>query len=67
MNDVLTLLNVGAYGFSMSSQYNTRPKCAEVIVNNGKTDLIRKRQGFEDLIEGVNVPEILKKNGVEEK
>jgi len=67
VNDVLTLLNVGAYGFAMSSQYNTRPKCAEVLVNNGRADLIRKNQEFENLIDGVNVPERLKKNGVGEK
>ena len=48
--DLLAILNAGAYGFSMSSQYNTRPKAAEVMVNNGKARLIRKREGFEDIV-----------------
>lgn len=48
--DVLAILSSGAYGFSMSSNYNTRPKCAEVAISQGKIKLIRKRETFEDLI-----------------
>ena len=48
--DVLTILSSGAYGFSMSSNYNTRPRCAEVAISQGKIKLIRKRETFEDLI-----------------
>lgn len=42
--DILAILNVGAYGYSMSSNYNSRPKPAEVLVDNGKPKLIRKRE-----------------------
>lgn len=48
--DVLAVLNVGAYGFSMSSQYNLRPRAAEVLVNNGKYALVREREDLNDLL-----------------
>ena len=48
--DLLAVLNAGAYGFSMSSQYNARPRAAEVMVINGKHKLVRKREQFDDLI-----------------
>ena len=44
------LLNVGAYGMSLSSNYNTRPTIAEVMVNGSKHKIIRKRQSLENLI-----------------
>ncbi|MDR3178276.1 MAG: diaminopimelate decarboxylase [Campylobacteraceae bacterium] len=49
--DLLVVKSVGAYGFSMSSNYNTRPKCAEVAFNENKYRLIRRRETFEDMIE----------------
>lgn len=48
--DILVVLSAGAYGFSMSSNYNTRPRCAEIAIENGEMRLIRKRESFEDLI-----------------
>ena len=48
--DLLAILNAGAYGFAMGSQYNTRPMCAEVLVYNGKSRLIRKRETFDDIV-----------------
>ncbi|MBI4439076.1 diaminopimelate decarboxylase [Candidatus Woesearchaeota archaeon] len=42
--DVLAILNTGAYGFSMSSNYNSRPRPAEVLVEDGKARVIRKRE-----------------------
>lgn len=54
--DVLAILNAGAYAFSMSSQYNSRPKPAEVLVNNDVTDIIRERETFADLFNNQNVP-----------
>jgi len=53
--DLLAVLNAGAYGFSMSSQYNVRPRAAEVLVKNGKYTLIRERETFEDLLSGQRV------------
>ncbi|MDR1460355.1 MAG: diaminopimelate decarboxylase [Campylobacteraceae bacterium] len=48
--DLLVVKGVGAYGFSMSSNYNTRKRCAEVAFVEGKPRLIRRRETFEDLI-----------------
>lgn len=48
--DVLAFLNAGAYGFEMSSNFNSRLKPAEVLVMNGKPMLIRERESFEDLL-----------------
>jgi diaminopimelate decarboxylase len=50
--DILALKNAGAYGFSMSSNYNSRPKPAEVLVVNGTAKLIREREKTEDLLRG---------------
>jgi len=61
VGDTLALLCTGAYGFGMSSQYNSRQQAAEVLVNNGKSYVIRERQVVEDLWRGVQVPEQLKK------
>lgn len=60
--EILVIMNVGAYGLSMSSQYNMRPRCAEVLVCNGKTELIRERETFGDLIRHQIIPpRLLKK------
>lgn len=50
VGDVLAINNAGAYGFSMSSNYNSRFRPAEVLIYKGKPHLIRKREEFEDLI-----------------
>ncbi len=48
--DLLAVLNAGAYGFSMSSQYNSRPRAAEVMIRQGKDVLVRKREELDDLM-----------------
>lgn len=48
--DILVIKNAGAYGYSMSSNYNSRLRPAEVLIWEGKSHLIRKREEFEDLI-----------------
>ena len=48
--DVLAIHNAGAYGFSMSNNYNARFRPAEVLVKDGKAHLIRRRETIEDLI-----------------
>lgn len=60
--DVLAILNAGAYAFSMSSQYNSRPKTMEVLVNKGESEIVRERETFADVIANQNVPiRLLKK------
>lgn len=46
--DVLAILNAGAYGFTMSSNYNSRTRPAEVLIINGEAKLIRERETLED-------------------
>jgi diaminopimelate decarboxylase len=48
--DLLAVLNAGAYGYSMSSQYNSRPRAAEVMVRGGKPVIVREREQLKDLI-----------------
>ena len=48
--DFIAISNTGAYGSSMSSNYNIRPNIAEVLVNKNKFFTIRKRQNLEELI-----------------
>ncbi|HEY5691224.1 MAG TPA: diaminopimelate decarboxylase [Cyclobacteriaceae bacterium] len=50
--DILALKNVGAYGYSMASNYNSRLRPAEVMIKDGKANLIRQRDSFEDLLRG---------------
>ena len=48
--DVLAVMKAGAYGFAMSSQYNSRPRAAEVLVTRGRARLIRRRETIKDLV-----------------
>lgn len=50
--DFLAFYNAGAYGFEMSSNFNSRLKPAEVMIENGEPRVIRKREVFEDLLRG---------------
>ena len=50
--DYIAILGAGAYGFSMSSNYNSRLRAAEVLVKDGKAYLIRKRESYRDLVKG---------------
>ena len=56
--DVLAISNAGAYAFSMSNQYNSRFRPAEVLLYKGKAHLIRERETMEDLLKNqVELPE----------
>ncbi len=50
--DLIVIKNAGAYGFSMASNYNSRPRPAEVLIVDGKPKLIQQREVFEDLLRG---------------
>ena len=60
LGDYLAIMSAGAYGFSMSSNYNSRPRCAEVMVVRDKFFVIRKRENYVDLIHHENIPLFLK-------
>ena len=49
--DLLLVKSAGAYGFTMASNYNTRPRACEVAYENGSARVIRRRESFDDLIE----------------
>jgi diaminopimelate decarboxylase len=57
--DLIAVFDAGAYGFVMSSQYNGRPRCAEVLVSGDRWDVIRERESIGDLIAKQKIPEWL--------
>src|SRR5262249_37114175 len=57
--DLLAIMSAGAYGFSMASNYNTRPRAAEVLVNGERYAVVRRREKLDDLLRGEEIPEFL--------
>jgi diaminopimelate decarboxylase len=53
---LLAVMSAGAYGFSMSSNYNSRPRVAEVIVKGNDYYIVRERETYEDLVRGEKMP-----------
>ena len=56
IGELLVIQCAGAYGFVMSSNYNSHPMAAEVLIDNGNAELIRQRQTFEDIVRGERIP-----------
>jgi diaminopimelate decarboxylase len=54
--DLLAIMSAGAYGMSMSSNYNSRPRAAEVMVDGNLVHLIRERESVEQLIAAERIP-----------
>jgi diaminopimelate decarboxylase len=54
--DLLAVMSAGAYGFTMSSNYCSRPRAAEVMVNKDRFEVIRRREIYEDLNKGETIP-----------
>ncbi len=59
--DLLAVMSAGAYGFTMASNYNSRPRVAEVMVSGDQFATIRERETMESLIQGESVPGFLEK------
>ncbi|MDA9778550.1 diaminopimelate decarboxylase [Rubripirellula sp.] len=57
VGDYIVLENAGAYGFVMASNYNSKTRAAEVMIENGEAKLIRQRESFEDLTRGEQIPD----------
>lgn len=57
VGDYIVLENAGAYGFVMASNYNSKTRAAEVLIENGEAKLIRQRETFEDLTRGEIIPD----------
>ncbi|MBI4413766.1 MAG: diaminopimelate decarboxylase [candidate division NC10 bacterium] len=57
--DLLAVMSAGAYGFTMASNYNARPRLPEVLGKGDRYLVIRRRESYEDLIRGEDIPEDL--------
>ena len=57
--DLLAVMSAGAYGFTMSSNYNSRPRAAEVMVKHDEFWVVRERESYEHLIRGERIPSFL--------
>jgi diaminopimelate decarboxylase len=53
--DLLAVMSAGAYGFAMSSNYNTRPRAVEVLVDGSRYTIVRRRETYEDLVAGETI------------
>ena len=58
--ELLAVMSAGAYGFTMSSNYNSRGRIPEILVRDDRSFVIRKREVYEDLIKGEEIPEFLR-------
>lgn len=58
--DLFAIFSTGAYGFSMASNYNSNPVPAVVLVKDGESEIIVKRQSYENMISNQVIPELLK-------
>jgi diaminopimelate decarboxylase len=57
--DLLAVMSAGAYGFTMSSNYCSRPRVAEVMVKDDAFYIVRERESYQDLVKGESIPEFL--------
>ncbi len=55
--DILAVRSAGAYGFSMSSNYNSRPRAAEIMVDGARAQIVRERESLEQLMQGERIIE----------
>jgi diaminopimelate decarboxylase len=60
-DDLLAVMSAGAYGFTMSSNYCSRLRVAEVMVKDKSFYVVKKRQNYADLLEGESIPPFLEK------
>jgi diaminopimelate decarboxylase len=58
--EFLAVMSAGAYGFSMSSNYNSRTRAAEVLVKDGEFYVTRERESLNDLVRGEALPQFLR-------
>jgi diaminopimelate decarboxylase len=58
--ELVAVMSAGAYGFTMSSNYNSRPRVAEVLVKGRRSYVIRRREMYSDIVKGEKIPIFLK-------
>jgi diaminopimelate decarboxylase len=61
--DLVAVMSAGAYGFTMASNYNSRPRPPEVLVKGTEQWVVRRRETYEDIVQGESVPEALSGTG----
>ena len=59
--DLIAIMGAGAYGFAMSSNYNSRPRAAEILVRGARFSVIRRRENYSDLTRGEEIARSLLK------
>jgi diaminopimelate decarboxylase len=57
--ELLAIMSAGAYGMAMASNYNARPRSAEVLVRGSRYELVRRRESIKDLVRGETIPQWL--------
>jgi len=57
--EILAVMSAGAYGFAMSSNYNSRPRVPEILVRDDRWYVVRQRESYEDLIHGEEIPDFM--------
>jgi diaminopimelate decarboxylase len=57
--ELVAVMSAGAYGFTMSSNYNSRPRVPEILVHNNDFYVIRQRETYEDITRGEKIPGFL--------
>ncbi len=57
--ELLAVMSAGAYGFTMSSNYNSRPRVPEILVRDDGWHVIRRRESYDDLIRGEEIPDFM--------
>ena len=57
--DLLAVMSAGAYGFVMASNYNSRPRAPEIMVDGAEAHVVRERESFEDLVRGEKILNLL--------
>ena len=58
--ELVAVMSAGAYGFTMSSNYNSRPRVTEVLVKGSRSYVIRRREMYSDIVRGEKIPIFLK-------
>jgi diaminopimelate decarboxylase len=58
--ELLAVMSAGAYGFVMSSNYNSRPRVPEALIKDGEIHVIRSRETYDDLVKGEAIPAFLR-------
>jgi diaminopimelate decarboxylase len=61
--DLVAVMRAGAYGFTMSCNYNSRPRVAEVMVEGDRFHIVRERETYADLVKGERIPSFLSSGG----